>query len=91
MPSGCDGVRNLSSAAAYIYGSPKTTVPDEYAKMWAENDWKLGRVPEAPAEYTGAPKHRNHLLGSSAGFTYVIANGPIADTDTMVFPFAAPK
>jgi hypothetical protein len=32
-----------------------------------------------------------YLLGSSAGFTYVIANGPFADTETMVAPFASAK
>jgi hypothetical protein len=30
----------------------------------------------------------SYLLGSSTGFTYVIANGPIADTETMVAPRA---
>ncbi len=31
--------RALLLSVAYMYGSPTRTVEDEYAKVWAENDW----------------------------------------------------
>jgi uncharacterized protein len=35
-------------SAAYIYGSPSRSVPDEYAKVRAENDWNAAQAAEYP-------------------------------------------
>jgi uncharacterized protein len=35
-------------SAAYIYGSPKRSVEDEYAKVRAENDWNAAQAAEYP-------------------------------------------
>jgi uncharacterized protein len=41
--------RAVLLSAAYIYGSPKRSVPDEYAQVRAENDWNASQA----AEYSG--------------------------------------
>jgi predicted TIM-barrel fold metal-dependent hydrolase len=35
-------------SVAYIYGSPSRSVPDEYAKVRAENDWNAAQAAEYP-------------------------------------------
>src|SRR6476661_7574829 len=35
-------------SVAYIYGNPKRSVPDEYAKVRAENDWNADQAGEYP-------------------------------------------
>jgi uncharacterized protein len=35
-------------SVAYIYGSPKRTIEDEYAKVRAENDWNAAQAAEYP-------------------------------------------
>jgi predicted TIM-barrel fold metal-dependent hydrolase len=35
-------------SVAYIYGSPARSVPDEYAKVRAENDWNAAQAAEYP-------------------------------------------
>jgi predicted TIM-barrel fold metal-dependent hydrolase len=43
------GIRKaLLLSTAYIYGSPKRTVPDEYAKVRAENDWNAAQAAQYP-------------------------------------------
>jgi predicted TIM-barrel fold metal-dependent hydrolase len=43
------GIRKaLLLSTAYIYGSPKRTVDDEYAKVRAENDWNADQASEYP-------------------------------------------
>src|SRR3954454_5569318 len=38
----------LLLSAAYIYGSPSRMVPDEYAKLRAENDWNGSQASRYP-------------------------------------------
>jgi predicted TIM-barrel fold metal-dependent hydrolase len=38
----------LLLSAAYIYGSPKRTVADEYARVRAENDWNAAQAAQYP-------------------------------------------
>src|SRR5690349_13170941 len=40
--------RALLLSVAYLYGSPKRTVQDEYAKVRAENDWNAAQAAEYP-------------------------------------------
>src|SRR3954464_6342884 len=35
-------------SAAYIYGSPARSVPDEYTKVRAENDWNASQAAQYP-------------------------------------------
>lgn len=43
------GIRKaLLLSTAYIYGSPKRTVEDEYAKVRAENDWNAAQASQYP-------------------------------------------
>jgi uncharacterized protein len=43
------GIRKaLLLSTAYIYGSPKRTVDDEYAKVRAENDWNAAQAGQYP-------------------------------------------
>jgi Predicted metal-dependent hydrolase of the TIM-barrel fold len=43
------GIRQAALlSVAYIYGSPKRSVPDEYAKVRAENDWNAAQAAEYP-------------------------------------------
>jgi len=43
------GIRKaLLLSTAYIYGSPKRTVDDEYAKVRAENDWNAAQASQYP-------------------------------------------
>jgi predicted TIM-barrel fold metal-dependent hydrolase len=43
------GIRKaLLLSVAYIYGSPARSVPDEYAKVRAENDWNAAQAAEYP-------------------------------------------
>jgi uncharacterized protein len=40
--------RAVILSVAYMYGSPRRTVEDEYAKVRAENDWTAGQAAEYP-------------------------------------------
>jgi len=40
--------RAVLLSVAYMYGSPRRTVEDEYAKVRAENDWTAGQAAEYP-------------------------------------------
>jgi predicted TIM-barrel fold metal-dependent hydrolase len=40
--------RAVVLSAAYIYGSPRRTIANEYAKVRAENDWTAGQVAQYP-------------------------------------------
>src|SRR5205085_6250931 len=43
------GIRQaILLSVAYIYGSPARSVPDEYAKVRAENDWNAAQAAEYP-------------------------------------------
>jgi predicted TIM-barrel fold metal-dependent hydrolase len=40
--------RAVLLSVAYLYGSPKRTVPDEYAKVRTENDWTAAQAAQYP-------------------------------------------
>jgi predicted TIM-barrel fold metal-dependent hydrolase len=44
--------RAVVLSVAYIYGSPKRSIPDEYAKVRNENDWTAAQAAEFPDRLT---------------------------------------
>src|SRR3954471_24500307 len=55
----------LLLSAAYIYGSPSRTVPDEYAKVRAENDWngsQASRYPQRLRAFCGVNPLKDYAL-----------------------------
>jgi hypothetical protein len=74
----------MTERPEFLLGSPHRLTHHYDARSQAANPWLLSLRSNKPSSYGFAA-----FWGSSAGFTYVIAKGPIAVTDTIVAPLVA--
>jgi predicted TIM-barrel fold metal-dependent hydrolase len=67
--------RAVLLSVAYMYGSPRRTVEDEYAKVRAENDWTAGQAaayPDRLIAFCGFNQLKDYALDELAGVNRIL-------------------